>query len=517
MMISSQPSRAAHRTVRPSRARRRRRPPQRRGLSIVLVGMVLIILIAFASLAVDVGRVRLAKVQLQTAADSAAAAAASGMELFPQRGVLEPQDRAVEAAGRNFSIDQSDTGGARSDSGIELFVDEDMVFGRWYDESREFIRIDQSGGGTDDRRQADAVRVWTRRVTRFEDPDGNIVTRGNGVPLILAPVLKMFSDKAPLTGEVWAKATATLNGNVETAAFVGLQYVRFQGATRSDSYIAGTENYPGAGGANRNSSIATNGEVTFNGAATIWGSVHPGINQWIMPQPLSGSIDITGYMFPLSKVMKAATPAFTPPGTANEPGTIVPSEAYDPGDQSFNAGRGHNGNNGNNDDGATHLNSLDKAGAATHFVFSSWQSNANDVVAIDNNKGPVEIWVSGNFSHSGKARIDISSNLHPVTFHVNGDMDVLGNGIVQAGNRPATLQIEMTRPSSRLRIGGTQPLFAHVVAPVTDIFYTGNGKGFYHFFGRAVGKSLTVASNVELHYDESLGPITPKFLIRLVE
>ena len=465
----------------------------------------MVVLVAFASLAVDVGRVRLAKVQLQTAADSAATAAVSGMQLFPQRGVLEPQERAVDAAERNHTIDQaaSTDGGARSDIGVELFTDEDMVFGRWFDESREFVRIEQNGGGTDARRQADAIRVWTRRVTQFEDPDGNTVQRGNALPLIFAPIIGVEK------GEVWAKATATLNGNVDTAAFVGLQYVRFQGATRSDSYIAGSENYPGSGGANRNSSIATNGEVTFNGAATIWGSVHPGINQWIMPQPLSGSVDITGYMFALSRAMTAATPAFTPPpiGQANEPTTIDPPEAVQQPNNDFAP------------DKDTALRSLVKSNnASTHFVFASWVSKANDVVTIDNSKSPVEIWISGNFSHSGKARIDITSPLHPVTFHVNGDMDVLGNGIGVAGNRPSNLQILMSHPGSRLRIGGSQSLYAHVLAPVSDVFYTGNGKAQYDFFGRAVGKSLTVASNVQLHYDESLGTATdPKFLIRLVE
>jgi hypothetical protein len=502
MMIWTDLSRAAQRTVTP---RRRRRLPQRRAISVVLVVIVMVVLIAFASLAVDVGRVRLAKVQLQTAADSAATAAVSGMQLFPQRGVLEPQERAVDAASRNHTIDQADSGdgGARSDSGVELFVDEDMVFGRWFDESREFVRIEQSGGGVDDRRQADAIRVWTRRVTQFEDPDGNIVQRGNALPLIFAPVIGVEK------GEVWARATATLNGHVNTAAFVGLQYVRFQGATRSDSYIAGSENYPGSGGANRNSSIASNGEVSFNGAATIWGSVHPGINQWIMPQPLSGNIDITGYMFPLSKVMTAATPAFTPPpiGQANEPTTIDPPEAVQQPNNDFAPNK------------AAKLISLPKnKNASTHFVFASWVSHANDVITIDNSKSPIEIWISGNFSHSGKARIDITSPLHPVTFHVNGEMDVLGNGIVAASDRPSDLQIQMTRPGSRLRIGGSQALFAHVVAPVSDVVYTGNGKAQYHFYGRAVGKTLTVASNVELHYDESLGTATdPKFQIRLVE
>jgi hypothetical protein len=72
--------------------------------------------------------------------------------------------------------------------------------------------------------------------------------------------------------------------------------------------------------------------------------------------------------------------------------------------------------------------------------------------------------------------------------------------------------------TGRLRIGGPQLLAAQVIAPLTDVVYTGNGRGSYHFFGRAVGRSLTVASNVNLHYDESLGTLTdPKFLIRLAD
>src|SRR5688572_15467529 len=72
-----------------------RRHSRRRGLSIVLVVLTLVVLIGFVSLAVDVGRVRVAKIQLQTAADAAATAAVSGMELFPTLGVAEPQERAV--------------------------------------------------------------------------------------------------------------------------------------------------------------------------------------------------------------------------------------------------------------------------------------------------------------------------------------------------------------------------------------------------------------------------------------
>jgi len=67
------------------------------------------------------------------------------------------------------------------------------------------------------------------------------------------------------------------------------------------------------------------------------------------------------------------------------------------------------------------------------------------------------------------------------------------------------LQILMSKPNTTLRMGGSQPISAHVSAASSDVVFSGNGTGSYHFFGRVVGQSLTVASNVELHYDESLG------------
>src|SRR5688572_15451180 len=110
-MITTHLSVSARASRRPPSARLRRR----RGMSVVLVVIVLVVLIGFASLAVDVGRMRVARVQLQTAADAAATAAVSGMEMFPTRGVLEAQERAVETAAANFSLDQRDSDGERKD------------------------------------------------------------------------------------------------------------------------------------------------------------------------------------------------------------------------------------------------------------------------------------------------------------------------------------------------------------------------------------------------------------------
>jgi hypothetical protein len=479
------------------------RDPRRRGLSVVLVVIVLGVLIAFASLAVDIGRVRLAKVQLQTAADSAATAGASGMELFPSAGIAGPHDRAVEAAAANFSIDQRNDNGERKDAGVEVIPEEDMVFGRWDTaaDPPRFVPIQASGGGFDERRQADAVRVWTRRMTQFEDVHGNLADRGNAVHLIFAPILGVEK------GEVQARATAVLNGSIETAAFVGLDDVRFFGATRSDSYAAGSETYPGGGGANRNTSIATNGEVRFSGSAQIFGSVFPGRNEWIQPQPLGSGVEITGYTFPLSRPLTAVMPPFTLPTEPDaQPGTIDPPNALT-NDNGFRSAK------------KTTLGSRPQPGGkATNFVFSNWTSNSSDVVTIDNAHSPVNIFVQGDFSHRNTAQIILTSNVHAVAFYVNGDMEIRGRGIVRPANaRPSGLQVFMTRASTTLRIGGPQPLAAHVHAPGSELAFTGNGTGRNHFFGRAVGKTMTVASNVELHYDESLGPINPKFRIALVE
>src|SRR5690242_19000059 len=51
-------------------------PRDRRGISLVLVGFALVVLVGFVSLAVDIGRLRLANAELQTAADAAARAGA---------------------------------------------------------------------------------------------------------------------------------------------------------------------------------------------------------------------------------------------------------------------------------------------------------------------------------------------------------------------------------------------------------------------------------------------------------
>ena len=61
------------------------------GVSNLYLVLVMTVLCGFVSLAVDLGRVQMAKTELQQAADAAALAGVSGLEA----GVTEAQDRAI--------------------------------------------------------------------------------------------------------------------------------------------------------------------------------------------------------------------------------------------------------------------------------------------------------------------------------------------------------------------------------------------------------------------------------------
>jgi len=91
----------------------------------------LIALTAFVTLGVDIGRLRLAKTQLQNAADAAALACGSSLQYLPTDGVTKVQDVAMDTAAENTSIDQAGGTGARADNDVQLVREEDVQFGIW--------------------------------------------------------------------------------------------------------------------------------------------------------------------------------------------------------------------------------------------------------------------------------------------------------------------------------------------------------------------------------------------------
>jgi len=130
------------------------RGPGRRAFSLVLFCVGLVMLIAFVTLAVDIGRLRLARSELQTAADASARAGAFSLPASND-AVWE---QAADAGMQNTALDADSRGGASSETGVALDPDEDIHVGIWDSATRTFTELtDDSSTKRDERRAANAV------------------------------------------------------------------------------------------------------------------------------------------------------------------------------------------------------------------------------------------------------------------------------------------------------------------------------------------------------------------------
>src|SRR5436190_1745880 len=94
------------------------KPRTRRGISLVYCTAMLVVLIGFASLAVDIGRVQVAHTEARTAADAAALAAATTL----RTDLNAARSRALEIAEENTC----------DNTPVDLDPDQDVDLGRWH-------------------------------------------------------------------------------------------------------------------------------------------------------------------------------------------------------------------------------------------------------------------------------------------------------------------------------------------------------------------------------------------------
>jgi Flp pilus assembly protein TadG len=117
-----------------------------RGGVLPLVGLSLMVILGFAALAIDVTHQRALDAQLEATADAAALAAASQL---PNESTA--REAALDYAESNMPPDQHGT----------VLVEDDIVFGTWYEETRQFV----VGGPV-----TNAVQVTTRRSEQNGNP-----------------------------------------------------------------------------------------------------------------------------------------------------------------------------------------------------------------------------------------------------------------------------------------------------------------------------------------------------------
>jgi hypothetical protein len=208
-----------------------------RGSTLVYLTMAMVALIGFSSLAVDLGRVQVAKSELQRAADAAARYGATALDQGPD--VVE-----------RFAVDAADDNLADGTPVVLNAAVGDVQVGTWDEVNHTFEALYGA-----DRSRANSVQVIACRT----------VARGNGVPLLWAQLIgRSYCD-------VTARAVAIYYPPMGGYGVVGLNSVSMNGSSRVDGYHSDRGAY-GGGNVDSGQSVASNGVISTQGSAEIIGA-----------------------------------------------------------------------------------------------------------------------------------------------------------------------------------------------------------------------------------------------------
>jgi Flp pilus assembly protein TadG len=260
----------------------------RAGATLIWVTVAFSTMIAFASLAVDYGRVQVAKTELLQAADAAARAAAGSLP----SGTTAARNEAVRIAALNKA------------AGLFITLDPnaDVDFGFWgppdtdFAETDDWTAMDWSTAGDEDMADdgtwvftplaaadismANAVRVTARCAA----------SRGTAVPLLFAKAIGMN------TCDVSSLAIAAIHNYGPGDGIVGLKEIDMKKQSGTDSYDSRIGNY-GGGNVRSNGNIASNGKVRIHDSATIKGNIAYGKNK---AKDIDSKVIVTGSVGPIS-------------------------------------------------------------------------------------------------------------------------------------------------------------------------------------------------------------------------
>jgi Flp pilus assembly protein TadG len=399
----------------------RRIPRARTGISLIYVAITLLLLAGFVVLAIDVGWLQNAKMQLHTAADASARAGVSQVPYAPFDG----------ANGRLEAIRIASNNNCLGDPvNISSYSAQDIDFGFWNTVTRTYTVIvnnpvDLSG--------ANACRVNAHRLS----------SRGTAVPLLFGSILGFN------TSDVSAQAIAMISYlPARGFGLIGLDGINMNGnALATDSYLPGLGAY-GSQVPRKNGAIASDGNIDL-GNRDIWGDVRPG-----MPDPntgLPGTISqkpqstITGYTAPLDQRLHDLYPPLTvPSGLTNQ---------------------------GNFTSGTKALVGSSDPKNPTDFYFTNFDLGGNTTVTVT---GYVRLWVNGNLTVGGNTTVN-GSVPDPAQLTIN----VVGSNSSISADFHGTPQIFMHlyAPTANFQIKGTADFYGWVVAKT--LYFNGNAAVHY--------------------------------------
>jgi hypothetical protein len=240
----------------------------RPGAAIIYVVVMMPVLMGFASLAVDLGRVEAAKTELRCAADAAARYACTGIS----NGTAVA--KAIQAGADN-----------KVDGTTLVIQNSDVSTGKWANGAF-------TAGGT----PTNAIRVTA----------GRTAARGNAVPLIFGILIGKSSCDVNATSVAYLSSSSSGNGY----GFFATGNVLLQnGPIVIDSYNAASGQYSGTTAENK-ATVASNGSILTDNV-TVDGNLQAGLGQTISHQ--NGSFTVTGSTTSLTSSVSNTAP--TMPGS----------------------------------------------------------------------------------------------------------------------------------------------------------------------------------------------------------
>jgi len=378
-------------------------------VSALVVALSLTALLGAGALVIDLGCQRLVGHQLQAGVDAAALAGAAHLSGGPD----DARYAATVLAGRNLV-------GA---SAITVETT-DIDLGAWDADTRSFTDL---AVGEED--EATAVRV-TKVDTSFHATLGAVFGAGTlGVKR---------SSIATVAGGavcgVLADSAAVINGNWSTDSY----------ASRLGAY--------GPGNQGSNSGVCSNGDITAQGNARIYGALHDGVDPGDTTS-VSGSVTVTGGVSQL--------PEEIPMPSA--------SSAY---------ARTHNNNS-----------RIPKTSRGRTAVSgTSLSLNSTDILTLS-----AGTYYFTAFSINGGAELRTTGN---VIIYMAGDMHVNGRGIANQTQAPANLTIYVDGARS-VELNGSANFYGSVIAPRSESHINGNAD----VYGMVVSNRIELNGNGKMHVD----------------
>jgi Flp pilus assembly protein TadG len=372
----------------------------RSGMGLIYATIIMSVMFLFCSLAVDYGRVQLAKTQLHAAADAAALAAAGELK----NGITPALDAAQNIAAANKA----------DGTPVALDVNSDIEFGRWDASAHTFSPLFGNA-----RTNANSVRISAHRTA----------ARGNAIDL---PFSKTFGANA-----CNVNASAIAVASPVRYAAVGLDFIKMSG-NATDSYMSSGGVVPSYLG-----SIASNGDINLGGNSMVHGDAHPGIGKAVY-----GADHVSGSTSPLTQPLIYPV---TDPGsirTINDNSHVTPMSAISGGSLSLTSGQTATFPAGNyyfKNFSISAQSSVSVLGPVTIYCYGD-VSMAGQAITAGNLPGNLRIVMvktptggdPGSIKLSGGSALyaDIYAPLSPITVTGGGDIygSMVGKSITMSGN-----------------------------------------------------------------------------------